>query len=147
MDFLLSIFSRTRTEIDVWAICSATGAGLSFLVGGFDPAVKALLVLITADYITGMLAAWKTGALSSSKGFRGLLRKMVIVLVVSLANMLDLGMSLNHMLRSMVICGYAGMEGLSLLENADRAGYGEYIPGFLREKLAQLREEKGVGKL
>ena len=77
----------------------------------------------------------------------GIPRKVAIILVVALANMLDLGMGLYHLLRGMVICGYAGMEGLSLLENVDRAGYGGYIPAFLRDKLIQLREEKGVAKL
>ena len=147
MEFLLNIISRTKTEVDAWAICSAAGGCLSFLVGGFDQAAKALVILIIADYVTGMLAAWKTGTLSSSKGFMGIPRKVAIILVVALANMLDLGMGLNHLLRVMVICGYAGMEGLSLLENGDRAGYGEYIPAFLRDKLIQLREEKGVAKL
>ncbi|MDD3157041.1 phage holin family protein [Anaeromusa sp.] len=147
MEFLLNIISRTKTEVDAWAICSAAGGCLSFLVGGFDQAAQALMVLIIGDYITGMLAAWKTGTLSSQKGFMGIPRKVAIILVVSLANMLDLGMGLNHLLRGMVICGYAGMEGLSLLENVDRAGYGGYIPVFLRTKLAQLREEKGVAKL
>ena len=147
MEFLLNIISRTKTEVDVWAICSAAGGCLSFLVGGFDQAAQALVILIIADYATGMIAAWKTGTLSSQKGFMGIPRKVAIILVVSLANMLDLGMGLNHLLRGMVICGYAGMEGLSLLENVDRAGYGGYIPVFLRTKLAQLREEKGVAKL
>ena len=147
MEFLLNVIVRTKTEIDVWTICSAAGGCLSFLVGGFDQAAQALMILIIADYITGMLAAWRTGTLSSQKGFMGIPRKVAIILVVSLANMLDLGMGLGHLLRGMVICGYAGMEGLSLLENVDRAGYGSYIPAFLRDKLIQLREEKGVSKL
>ena len=147
MEFLLNIISRTKTEVDVWAVCSAAGGCLSFLVGGFDQAAQALVILIIADYVTGMLAAWRTGTLSSSKGFMGIPRKVAIILVVSLANMLDLGMGLNHLLRGMVICGYAGMEGLSLLENVDRAGYGGYIPAFLRDKLIKLREEKGVAKI
>lgn len=147
MDHIIAVITRTRTEIDMWAIFSTAGACLSFLFGGWDQAAQALLVLIIADYITGMVAAWKTETLSSSKGFTGILRKMAILLVVALANTLDLGMGLNHLLRSMVICGYAGMEGLSLLENVDRAGYGNYIPVFLRSKLVQLREEKGVSKV
>lgn len=144
MEQLVNIFERTKTEINTAAICSTTGACLSFLVGGFDAPVIALLVLIIADYATGMIAAWKTGTLSSQKGYRGVMRKIAIIGVVALANMLDVGMGLNHLLRSMAVCGYCGMEGLSLIENIDRAGYGEYIPLFLREKLIQLRDEKGL---
>lgn len=146
MDYIMSILSRTQTELHIAAICSAAGACLSFLVGGFDPSLQALVVLVIADYLTGMIAAWKTGTLCSSKGYKGLLRKAVIALVVAFAHMLDTAMGV-HTLRAMAICGYAGMEGLSLLENIDRAGYGEYIPEYIRTKLAQLREEKGVVKI
>ena len=143
MDYIMSILSRTQTELHIAAICSAAGASLSFLVGGFDPCLQALMVLVVADYFTGMIAAWKTGTLCSSKGYKGLLRKAVIALVVAFAHMLDTAMGV-HTLRAMAICGYAGMEGLSLLENVDRAGYGECIPAYVRTKLDQLREEKGV---
>lgn len=144
MELIIQIFERTKTEINTAAICSTAGACLSFLVGGFDAPVVALLLLIIADYATGMLAAWKTGTISSQRGYRGLMRKIAIVGVVALANLLDVGMGLNHLLRSMTVCGYCGMEGISLLENIDRAGCGEYIPPFLRAKLIQLRDEKGL---
>lgn len=143
MEFLISIFERTKTEVNVMALCSAAGGLFSFMLGGVDAPVKALLILICLDYASGMVAAWKTGALSSNRGYKGVLRKVVIVLVVALANLLDTAMGM-HTLRTMAVCGYAGMEGLSLIENMDRAGYGEYIPEFLRTKLQQLREEKGV---
>jgi len=143
---ITSIINYTKTEIDTIAICSTAGACLSFLLGGFDAPVKALLVLVICDYITGMAAGWTTGVLSSDRGFKGILRKIVIIGVVAFANTLDTAMGLNHLLRSMAVCGYAGMEGLSLIENIDRMGYGEYIPSYLREKLIQLREEKRIDK-
>ena len=146
MEYIMSILSRTQTELSIVAICSTAGAFLSFLVGGFDSCLQALVVLVVADYLTGMIAAWKTGTLCSGKGYKGLLRKAVIALVVAFAHMLDTAMGV-HTLRAMAICGYAGMEGLSILENIDRAGYGEYIPEYIRTKLAQLREEKGVVKI
>lgn len=132
----------TQTELRVMALFSAIGAVFSFLVGGLDSPIKALLILICVDYVTGMIAAWKTGTLSSQRGFKGLGRKMVILAVVAFANILDVSMSLNHVFRSMAIFGYAGMEGMSIIENIDRMGYGEYIPQFLRHKLIQLRNEK-----
>ena len=146
MYYIMGILSRTQTELSIAAICSTAGAFLSFLVGGFDPSLQALVVLVITDYLTGMIAAWKTGTLCSGKGYKGLLRKAVIALVVAFAHMLDTAMGV-HTLRAMAICGYAGMEGLSILENIDRAGYGEYIPEYIRTKLAQLREEKGVVKI
>lgn len=134
----------TQTELRVLAVFSAIGAVFSFLVGGIDSPIKALLVLICTDYATGMIAAWKTGTLSSQKGYKGLGRKIVILAVVAFANVLDVSMSLGHVFRSMAIFGYAGMEGMSIMENVDRMGYGEYIPDFIRSKLIQLRNEKGM---
>jgi toxin secretion/phage lysis holin len=138
------VIEYTQTELRIMALFSAVGAVFSFLVGGMDAPIKALLVLICLDYVSGMIAAWKTGTLSSQRGFKGLGRKIVILAVVAFANVLDVSMSLNHMFRSMAIFGYAGMEGMSILENIDRMGYGEYIPPFIREKLVQLRSEKGM---
>lgn len=127
----------------VATVCSLVGGGLSFLIGGYDAPLKALLILIAVDYFTGMVAAWKTGTLSSQRGYKGILKKASILAVIALANLLDVAMSM-HTLRTMACAAYAGMEGLSLLENLDRAGYGEYIPKFLKEKLEQLRSEKGL---
>lgn len=134
----------TQTEIRVMALFGAIGAFFSWLVGGMDAPIRALLVLIAIDYITGMIAAWKTGTLDSRKGFTGIMRKVSILAVVAFANLLDTSMSLNHIFRSMAIFGYAGMEGLSIIENTDRMGYSEYIPQFVRDKLIQLRDEKGM---
>lgn len=134
----------TQTELKIMALFSAAGAALSFLIGGFDAPVKALLVLIVVDYATGIFAAGKTGKLNSFQAFRGMGKKIAIVAIVAFANMLDISMALNHTLRSMAIFGFAGMEGMSIIENVDRADYGGYIPQFIRDKLLQLRQEKGL---
>lgn len=135
----------TQTELRILALCSFFGGFLSFLVGGIDIPVKALLVLIFVDYITGMGAAWKTNCLGSKRAFKGLGKKIAIIAAVAFANMLDASMFLNHTFRMMAICGFAGMEGMSIIENIDRMGYGEYIPDTIRNKLIQLRNEKGAG--
>lgn len=134
----------TQIKLKIFAAGSVIGAALSFLIGGFDASVKALLVLICVDYATGILAAGKKGELNSQRAFHGLGKKVAIVAIVAFANMLDISMTLNHTLRSMAVFGFAGMEGMSIIENVDRAGYGAYIPPFIRQKFAQLREEKGV---
>lgn len=136
------MFEYTQTELRVMALFSALAAALSWLLGGLDAPVQALLVLICLDYATGMGAAWKTGTLSSRIGFQGIGKKLAILALVGFANMLDVSMSLNHLFRSMAVVGFAGMEGVSIVENVDRMGYGEYIPQFIRDKLIQLRNEK-----
>ena len=132
----------TQVEMRIMAAFSAIGAAFSFLVGGVDKLVSALLVFVALDYVTGIFAAWKTRSLDSRKGFDGIRRKMVMLLIVIMAHWIDACLFGISTFRSMVIFAYLGNEGLSILENLDRMGYGEHIPGFIREKLMQLRSEK-----
>lgn len=132
----------TQIELRIMALFSAIGAAFSFLVGGVDKLITALLVFVVIDYVTGLFAAWKTASLDSKKGFEGIKRKIVMLLIVILAHWIDVSIFGVSTCRSMVIFAYLGNEGLSIVENLDRMGYGAYIPGILREKLAQLRQEK-----
>ena len=104
--------------------------------------ITALLIFVALDYLTGLIAAWKTATLDSKKGFDGIKRKVVMLLVVIMAHWIDVSIFGISTCRSMVIFAYLGNEGLSIVENLDRMGYGEYIPAFIREKLVQLRSEK-----
>ena len=132
----------TQIELRIMALFSAIGAAFSFLVGGVDKLVTALLVFVVIDYVTGLIAAWKTATLDSKKGFEGIKRKFVMLLVVIMAQWIDACIFGISTFRTMVIFAYLGNEGLSIIENLDRMGYGEYIPAFIRDKLVQLRTEK-----
>ena len=132
----------TQIELRIMAIGSAVGAGFSFLVGGVDKLITALLIFVIIDYVTGMIAAWKTATLDSKKGFEGIKRKVAMLVIVIMAHWIDVGILGISTCRAMVIFAYLGNEGLSIIENLDRMGYGEYIPAFIREKLVQLRSEK-----
>ena len=132
----------TQIELRIMAIGSAIGAGFSFLVGGVDKLITALLIFVIIDYLTGMIAAWKTATLDSKKGFEGIKRKVAMLVIVIMAHWIDVGILGISTCRAMVIFAYLGNEGLSIIENLDRMGYGEYIPAFIREKLVQLRSEK-----
>ena len=132
----------TQTELRIMAIFSAVGAAFSFLIGGVDKLIMGLLVFVVLDYFTGLIAAWKTATLDSKKGFEGIKRKIVMLVIVIMAHWIDVSIFGVSTCRSMVIFAYLGNEGLSIIENLDRMGYGEHIPGFIREKLTQLRTEK-----
>lgn len=132
----------TQIELRIMAFFSAVGAAFSFLVGGVDKLLTALLVFVVIDYATGLIAAWKTAKLDSKKGFEGIKRKVVMLLVVIMSHWIDVSIFGVSTCRSMVIFAYLGNEGLSIIENLDRMGYGEFIPAFIREKLVQLRSEK-----
>ena len=138
------MFEYTQIELRIMALFSAIGAAFSFLVGGVDNLLAALLIFVVLDYVTGLVAAWKTATLDSKSGFEGIKRKMAMLVVVMLAHWLDAGVFGAGTCRSMVIFAYLGNEGLSIVENLDRMGYGGYIPAFIRGKLVRLREEKDL---
>ena len=128
----------TGAEQYLMAIGAAIGLGISIAVGGMDKMIYALIALMILDYATGIIAAWRTGQWDSSTGFVGLAKKAVILAVVALCNTVDVAMN-THTLRQMAICAYALNEAGSIVENVDRAGWGEHIPSFIRNALARLK--------
>lgn len=133
----------TANELKILAAGSALGACFSFAVGGMDKQVWALVGFVIADYVTGWCAACKHNEVSSRVGLKGMFKKIAIFAGVALAYWADVAMGTDT-LRSMALFGFALVEVCSLLENIDRIGYGQYIPAFLRDRLAQIKEEKGV---
>lgn len=135
---------RTLLKVDkeLMYYGSLIGAFGSLALGGFDKSLTMLTILIGLDYLTGLIAAFKTGTTDSKVGFIGIARKAIIYLVIAFITTLDGAMQMNLLLRSMVICGYALNEGISIVENVDRLGFGHWIPPWIRNKLDQLREEK-----
>lgn len=130
----------TGAEQYLMAIGAAIGLFISIAVGGMDKMVYALIALMILDYITGIIAACRTGKWDSITGFIGLAKKAVILGVVALCNTVDIAMG-THALRQMAICAYALNEAGSIIENIDRAGWGEHIPAFIRNALERLQEK------
>lgn len=128
----------TGAEQYLMVIGAAIGLGISIAVGGMDKMIYALIALMILDYATGIIAACRTGQWDSSTGFIGLAKKAVILGVVALCNTVDVAMN-THTLRQMAICAYALNEAGSIVENVDRAGWGEHIPSFIRNALARLK--------
>lgn len=135
----------TGAEQYLFVIGAALGLTISVAVGGFDEMIYALIALMILDYITGIIAACRTGKWDSSTGFIGLAKKAVILGVVALCNTVDIAMG-THALRQMAICAYALNEAGSIIENIDRAGWGEHIPDFIRNALARLQEKANGNK-
>lgn len=128
----------TGAEQWLLGIGAAIGLGISIAVGGMDKMIYALITLMILDYASGIIAACRTGQWDSSTGFVGLAKKAVILAVVALCNTVDTAMD-THTLRQMAICAYALNEAGSIVENIDRAGWGEHIPAFIRNALARLQ--------
>ena len=131
----------------IWAklqmACAALGGWIGYFVGGMDGLLIALIVFMVLDYITGLMCAVMDKKLSSAVGFRGICKKVLILMLVGVANIIDIHVvGQGSALRGAVIAFYLSNEGLSLLENT--AYIGLPIPDKLREILAQLhnREDK-----
>lgn len=122
----------------------AIGGWLGYFLGGCDGLLVALVVFAVADYITGVMCAVVDKKLSSEVGFKGICRKVLIFLLVGIANILDVQViGTGSVLRTAVIFFYISNEGVSLLENA--AHLGLPIPEQMKAVLEQLhdRAEKG----
>lgn len=80
-----------------------------------------LIVLIIADYITGIEVAIKLQKLDSSVGFTGLIKKVIILILVWIGFELDKSLG-SQFLRNAIIFFYASNEEVSLLENTSKLG-------------------------
>lgn len=127
----------TKVQIAVTAL----GGWLGYFWGGMDGLMIALIVLMTLDYISGVMCAIIDKKLSSAVGFKGICKKVFILMLVGVAHIIDLHVvGTGSALRGAVICFYLSNEGLSLLENAAHVGLP--IPEKLRDILSQLHDKE-----
>lgn len=120
-------------------IFTAVGGWLGYFLGGCDGLLYALVAFVIIDYITGVMCAINDKTLSSEVGFRGICRKVLIFLLVGIANILDVQViGTGSVLRTAVIFFYISNEGVSLLENA--AHLGLPVPEKIKTVLEQLHD-------
>ena len=126
-------------------IFSAVGGWLGYFLGGCDGLLYALIAFVVIDYITGVMCAIINKQLSSEVGFKGIFRKVLIFLLVGIANIIDVQViGTGAVLRTAVIFFYISNEGVSLLENAGHLGLP--IPEKIRTVLEQLHDRAENGK-
>ena len=118
------------------------GGYVGFYLGSIDAFIYTLLAFVIADYITGVLRAGVERKLSSSVGFKGIAKKIVIFIVVGIANLCDVNLIKGDgtMIRTAIIFFYIANEGLSILENSIALGLP--VPEKLKRVLEQFKEEK-----
>ena len=124
-------------------IFSAVGGWLGYFLGGCDGLLYALIAFVVIDYITGVMCAIINRELSSAVGFKGIFRKVLIFLLVGIANIIDVQV-IGAVLRTAVIFFYISNEGVSLLENAGHLGLP--IPEKIKTVLEQLHDRAENGK-
>ena len=129
-----------QTWRDIQLVITAFGGVIGAFLGNMDGLLYTLIAFIIIDYITGFLCAIVEHGLSSEVGARGIAKKVVILLLVGIANMIDLNViKSGAVIRTAVIFFYLSNEGVSILENAGRLGLP--IPTKLKSVLAQLRDD------
>lgn len=123
-------------------VFAAIGGWLGYFLGGCDGLLIALVIFVVVDYITGVMCAIADHKLSSAVGFKGICRKVLIFLLVGIANILDVQViGSGSVLRTAVIFFYISNEGVSLVENA--AHLGLPVPDKLKDVLEQLHDRDG----
>lgn len=129
-------------------LCTAIGmigAGISWIFGGFDAALTALVICMVIDYISGCIVALvfqnspktASGAYDSRLCFKGLCKKVLMLLTVILAVQLDRLLGTDYV-RDAVCIGLAANEVLSIVENLGRAGIP--MPQAVIKALEQLQK-------
>ncbi len=120
---------------------AAVGGFIGAFLGSVDGLVIALIIFMAADYMTGVAVGVTTHRLSSETGFKGLLRKVLILVMVGIANVIDVYiLKQGSVIRAAVIFFYLSNEGISILENS--AALGLPIPQKLKDVLEQLGKDE-----
>ena len=110
---------------------------LIYLLGGFDIALKSLLIVIVIDYATGILSAIYNKQINSKVGFKGILKKFSYLLIIALSVIVDNILGQSGTIRTLVIYFFVANDGISILENV--AEMNIPLPPKLLETLQQLK--------
>ena len=113
------------------------GGFIASLLGAWNTLLWALIITMSLDYISGIIKAVYTNTMSSKIGFKGLLKKISILVIVALANVVQELTGDNVAIREIVIMFYIANEGISILENV--AAVSTKMPQALKDILLQLR--------
>ena len=124
-------------------IFAGVGGFMSYIFGGFDSLLVALLSLMVLDYISGITKAIYNKKLNSHIGFKGLLKKVMIILVIVTVSILQKAISGAIPLRDVVLMFYLANEGISIIENL---GAVIPIPERIKEFFEQLQNNDKKGE-
>lgn len=136
-----------EVKYPIW-FASLTGL-LASLLGGFDYILKALLIIIVIDFLTGIVSAGvfhksKYGnGISSNAMVKGAVRKIFTLVLVVIANVIDKILGIDYV-RNAVVMYFIATEGISILENMVHMGV--QIPSFLTNLLETFKEKSDEGK-
>lgn len=116
-----------RIDVIFRTIVAGAGAITGYLYGSWDTLLQVLLIFVIVDYLTGIIAGGANGKLSSKVGFRGILKKVLIFIIVAVAHWVDVAVDVAlgenvAIFRNATIFFYLANELLSITENAGEMG-------------------------
>ena len=112
------------TKEYICTLIGAIGSAIASAFGGWDASFSTLLIFMAIDYMTGLLVAGvfhaspksENGALESKAGFKGLVRKGLILVIILAACRLDLLLGVNY-IRDAACIAFIINELISMIEN------------------------------
>ena len=117
---------------------------MSWFFGGRDGFLMVLLTFMVIDQFSGLAAGWAEHKISSEAGFKGILKKCLILAFVGMAHLMDEYLFAHTVFgehetaRNVIALIYIGNEGISIIENSDRLGIP--IPGFIRDRFLNIKK-------
>ena len=117
---------------------------MSWFFGGRDGFLMVLLTFMVIDQFSGLAAGWAEHKISSEAGFKGILKKCLILAFVGMAHLMDEYLFSHTVFgeaetaRNVICTFYIANEGISIIENADRLGIP--IPGFVRDRFLNMKK-------
>lgn len=135
-----------KNKYYILTLIGSIGSIFSYLFGGFDKLLIALIVFMVIDFLSGLILAivfknsnkTKNGRLSSEAGIKGLAKKIFILFIVAVGTQLDLVLGISFV-RDGVVIAFISMEGLSILENVALAGVP--VPKLIKNALEVLNKK------
>lgn len=126
-------------------LLASVGGAIFQLFGGWDALLKALIICMAVDYVTGILVAAlgksnksESGRITSNAAISGIIKKGVILLVILVVAQLGIGTG-TEFIRDSVILFFIGSEGISIVENAGLLGVP--MPAVLQQWFEVLRKK------
>lgn len=120
------------------SIIASMGTLFTWLFGAWDLMFKVLASFMIIDYATGVLVAFIEGTVDSKKGFKGIVKKVLMLIILIVGVLLDRLLGTEWLFRTATCYFLIGNEGLSILENVAKTGLP--LPEKLKEGLLQLKE-------
>ena len=127
-----------KTDLIIKSVFGGLIGVLSYCFGEFDRTIQILLLFIIIDYITGVFKAIANKQLSSEVGFRGIVKKFYILVVVTIAIQLDKMLGQAYIFRTAICYFYIGNEGISIVENISFMGVP--LPSFIKDMLVKIQQ-------